>query len=154
MINYPATGSGLNEKVRSATLNACLGEDAQEILEGLAFENEGDREDADKIIAVLWKYCLGEVNETYERYNFFNRDQEQGEQVDHYIAALRSLSKIYNFEDLEDSLIRHRLVTCVTDTSTRKKLLTADKLTLIKEMYRPVPCDGNNRTTNAEHLRE
>ena len=51
-------------KIRAATLN----------VEGLAFEHEGDRVDADKMIAVLRKYCLGEANETYERSNFFTRD--------------------------------------------------------------------------------
>jgi hypothetical protein len=52
----------------------------------------------------------GKTNETYERYCFNKRDQEQGENIDTYVAALRTLVKTCNYGTLEDSLIRDRIV--------------------------------------------
>ncbi|KAI0221099.1 hypothetical protein LSAT2_027490 [Lamellibrachia satsuma] len=85
--------------------------------------------DADNIIEALDDYCLGETNETYERYVFFTRDQRLGEKFDSYVATLHNLAKTCNFKELEDGLIRDRIVLRVVSKATRKRLLAADKLT-------------------------
>ena len=121
-----------DEKIRAATLQACMGEDAQEIMDGLQFENETDRQDADKIIDVMKNYCLGETNETYERYIFFSRNQESEEKIDSYVAVLRNLVKTCSFQNLEEGLLRDRIVMGIRDNGTRKKLLTISKLELKK----------------------
>ncbi|KAI0228192.1 hypothetical protein LSAT2_021326, partial [Lamellibrachia satsuma] len=77
----------------------------------------------DKIIEALDDYCLGEANETYERYVFFTRDQQLGEKFDSYVATLHNLAKTCNFKELEDSLIRDRIVLGVVSKATRKRLL-------------------------------
>lgn len=119
-------------EVRAATLNACLGEDAQEVLDGLPFEEEAHRQDTDRILTAMQTYCLGETNETYERYIFFTRNQKQGEKIESYVATLRTLAKTCAFNDLEDSLIKDRIVTGISETATRKRLLTTDNLSLKK----------------------
>ena len=89
------TGSRIKDQepvVRASCLQAYLKEDVQEILEGLPFDQDEDRKKADKILEVLEKYCVGEVNETYERYAFFTRNQKSGERLDAYIGALRVLN--------------------------------------------------------------
>ena len=72
------------------------------------------------------------MNETYERYSFFTRSQKPGEIIDSYIGALRVLAKSCNFADLEDSLIRDRIVTGIKDDKTRRKLLCMQDHTLTK----------------------
>ena len=43
------------------------------------------------------KLCLGETNETYERFLFNSRQKNETESVDQYITALRTLAKTCNF---------------------------------------------------------
>jgi hypothetical protein len=91
------------------------------------FANEGEANDVDNVIAKFENFCIGE---TYERYCFNKRDQEQGENIDTYVAALRTLVKTCNYGTLEESLIRDRIVIGIRDNATRKKLLQDAKLTL------------------------
>ena len=67
---------------------------------------------------------------TYERYKFNTRVQESGESIDTYLSSLGTLAKMCNYEALEDSFIRDRVVIGIRDESTRKKLLQQSKLTL------------------------
>ncbi|CAH3149268.1 unnamed protein product [Porites lobata] len=96
----------------------------------MEFESEDQRKEPDVILEKMEKYCIGECNETYERYVFNRRDQESNESVDAYVTALRKLAKTCNYGTLADSLIRDRIVVGINDNSARKKLLQAGKLTL------------------------
>ena len=115
---------------RTATLLTCLGADALEIVDGLNFSNEEERSDIDVVLGKLEAFCVGETNEIYERYQFNKRDQESGESIDSYVAALRTLAKTCNYGSLLDSLIRDRVVVGIRDNGTRKRLLQESKLTL------------------------
>ena len=123
---------GLNKALRTATLLTCIGPDALDVFDGLDFENDGQKQDVDVVIAKFEKYCIGETNETYERYNFNKREQESNESVDAYLTVLRGLAKTCNFGNLQDNLIRDRIVMGVRDNSIRKKLLQESNLTLIR----------------------
>ena len=119
--------------LRVATLLSCIGSDVLDIFDGLSFDTEADRQDITKVLEKLEAYCIGETNETYERYVFNTRDQQQGESFDSYLSALRSLIKTCgNFGTLQDNLIRDRVVQGIRENSTRKKLLAESKLTLEK----------------------
>jgi hypothetical protein len=79
----------------------------------------------------LEKYCIGEVNEIYERYCFNKRDKLPAESVDSFVAELKTLAKTCNFCDcLRDSLIRDRIVLGIKNEQTTKKLLRIKDLTL------------------------
>ena len=52
------------------------------------------------------------------------------ESIDSYVACLRSLAKTCNYGELQDSLIRDRLVMGIRNNSVRKRLLQDSKLTL------------------------
>ena len=130
--NYEiATGLDKNQgKTRTATILTCIDADALEIFDGFVFANEGEANDVDNVIAKFENFCIGKTNETYERYCFNKRDQEQGENIDTYVAALRTLVKTCNYGTLEESLIRDRIVIGIRENATRKKLLQDAKLTL------------------------
>ena len=77
------------------------------------------------------EFCIGETNETYERFIFNRRGQEENESIDQYVTVLRKLAQTCNFCNcLHDSLIRDRLVLGIKDESIRKKLLQEKKLSL------------------------
>ena len=50
--------------------------DALDVIDAMAFDTEDQRKDPEIILAKMEKYCIGECNETYERYFFNRRDQE------------------------------------------------------------------------------
>ena len=105
-------------------------QDALDIYDGLAFDEEAHKKDIDIVLQKLEEFCVGNKNEIYERYLFNKRDQAVGESIDTYVASLRSLSKACNYGALADNLIRDRMVVGILDKGIRKKLLQESKLTL------------------------
>ena len=131
------TKSQLNLKTRKIQIGTrnggrprYIGSDALDVIDAMEFENDDQRKDPEVILEKMEKYCIGECNETYERYVFNRRDQETNESVDAYVTALRKLAKTCNYGALKDSLIRDRIVVGINDNSARKKLLQTSKLTL------------------------
>ena len=121
---------GRNKQQQAAMLLMCIGSDALDIIDAMEFENEVQRKDPEVILEKMKQYCIGESNETCERYVFNRRDQEPNESVDAYVTALRKLAKTCNYGSLTDSLIRDRMVVGINDNSAHKKLLQTSKLTL------------------------
>ena len=118
-------------EIRVATFLACIGSEAMNIYDGLDIA-EADAGKIDKIISAFDKHCIGETNETYERFAFNSRQQLESESVEKYVTELRKMSKTCNFENLEDGLLRDKLVTGLKCDVTRRKLLQENKLTLSK----------------------
>ena len=115
---------------RTATLFTCLGPDALEIVDGLNFDSDLQRTNPEIVIQKLETFCIGETNETYERYQFNKRDEELNESIDSYVAVLRNVVKTCNYGTLEENLIRDIIVMGIRENSTRKRLLQETKLTL------------------------
>ena len=95
---------------RMATLLTCIGSYALDVIDSMEFESEDQRKQPDVILEKMENYCIGECNETFERYVFNRRGQESNESVDAYVTALRKLAKTCNYGTLADSLIRDRIV--------------------------------------------
>ena len=95
-------------------------------------------EDSNKVDTVIVKfdeYFTGDVNETYERFKFNQRNQEAGENFDAYLTALRNMTDTCNFctcPTMKDSLIRDHIVLGIRKEDARKRLLQERKLDLKK----------------------
>ena len=131
-------------EIRTATFLTCIDAEALEMYDGLKFDNDADKTKLEIVLQKFETFCIGETNETYERYKFNKRDQEQSETIDTYVASIRTLSKTCNYGEIEESLIRDRIVIGIEDNTTRKKLLQDHKLTLKK--CRDI-CRANETTT-------
>ena len=108
-----------------------IGPAGLEIYNSFVFASEEQSNDLSTIIAAFQDYAIGEKNETYERYLFNKRRQEQGENFETFLASLRSLAKSCNFcQCMADSLLRDKIVLGINDSQTRKRLLQERKLTL------------------------
>lgn len=93
-----------------------IGEDAMEIFDGMDFTPETDRQILSKVIEKFEEFCIGETNETCERFIFNRRGQEENESIDQYVTVLRKLAQTRNFCNcLHDSFIRDRLVLGIRD---------------------------------------
>ena len=129
----------------SMLLNS-IGTDALKIYNGFVFEDEANRTVKD-IIEKFDAYIIGDLHETMERYNFNCREQEQKDNFDEYLTALRYLMKSCNFcKCLSETLLRDRIVMGIRSEETRKTLLNIRDLTLAK-------CIDICRTDEATDLR-
>ena len=134
-----------DEKKRAAVFLACIGSAAHAIFRTFKFETDGDRAKIEKIKEQFDKHWLGEVNVTYERYVFHQRIQQPGESVEDFVADLRKLAKSCAFEQLEDSLIRDRLVVGIRDDPTRRRLLQVKNLSLTDAINACKVTEATNR---------
>ena len=69
-----------------------IGQSALEIFNAFQYSEGEDPNNVETIISKFEEYFTGEINETYERFKFNQRNQEDGEAFDVYLTALRNLS--------------------------------------------------------------
>ena len=114
-----------------AMLRRCLGDAALKVVQTLTYDKDEDKDDVTTVMMKLEKFCLGEANETYERYSFNKRERKPDEDIDSFIVAIKELADRCSFcTCMKDSLIRDRIVMGVNDESITCKLLKIRDLTL------------------------
>ena len=112
-----------------------IGQGALEIFNAFQYTSSEDPDKVDTIITKFEEYFTGDVNETYERFKFNQRDHEVGESFDAYLIALRNMAETCNFctcPAMSDSLLRDRIVLGIKNDDARKRLLQERKLNLKK----------------------
>lgn len=115
-------------KKQRATFVYCLDDDALEAYNTFELEEDTTIED---ILKIFEKFIIGESNETYERYCFNKRNQEEGESFEMFYADLQRLIKSCNFcSNCQTSLLKDRIVLGIQDSSVQRELLKVRKLTL------------------------
>ena len=112
-------------RIQRAEFIHTLGPDTLYICNGLGLKSE---DTVDEITKRTDEYCIGEVHEVMEQFNFNNRDQRPGESVNDYIAALRTLAKTCNFSgnktnEVESTMIRNRIIQGIGNKTAQAKML-------------------------------
>ena len=116
-----------------ALLENCLGDDAVTLYEGFSFTTEDSERTTKEIIQAFDDFVKGDVSETFERYTFNNRKQEEGETFNDYYSRLRVLIKSCNYcATCQPSILRDRIVLGITCNETRQELLKIKDLNLEK----------------------
>ncbi|KAJ8033077.1 hypothetical protein HOLleu_23209 [Holothuria leucospilota] len=87
------------------------------------------------ILDAFDKHCDPEKNETIERYKVFTRNQEVNEPFDQYLTELKVLSMTCNFGQLQESLLRDRIICGIYHANLRERLLREPTLNLDKCIY-------------------
>ncbi|KAJ3649934.1 hypothetical protein Zmor_021650 [Zophobas morio] len=75
-------------------------------------------------------YFVGTTNIIYARAKFNRRNQKEGESAQEYITAIVALGKDCKYGQLEDELVRDRLVVGIRDQKLSESLQLTEKLTL------------------------
>ena len=138
--------SGLGKQGKEyqmAALRQCMGEEEERLYQSLVFTDTEDKNDVNTVVKKLKAIAVGTINETYERYKFNTRNQKEDEGIEAYYAELRILAKTCNFDSIENSLIRDRIVVGIKDNNVRKSLLERSDLTLEKTIE---ICKATERT--------
>lgn len=91
-----------------------------EIKEGMTLETPESSKVLNSVVQKLEEFCIGQTNETFERYVFDSRSQREGESIDQFVSSLRKVAKSCNFcLGLQDSLSRDRIVLCPKEPHLR-----------------------------------
>lgn len=113
------------EKEKCSAFLYVIGQDGRDIHNTFQFAED----EVDKIIPLIQKlddYCTPKQNTTMERYKFNKRAQGETESVDQYITELRLLTKNCRFGDLQEELIRDRII-CGINSERLYKSTTAQR---------------------------
>ncbi len=137
-----------SKEKRTAVLLTCIGNEAYDVFQTLVFADDAHRKDIDHVIRAFDDHWIGETNVTYERYLLNKRVQEPSESFDSFLSELRRLVKSCEYGELEDSILKDRIVIGITEDATRRKLLQLRRLDL--KMAIDV-CRANE--TASRHLR-
>uniref|UniRef100_A0A8C6LCJ1 ribonuclease H n=1 Tax=Nothobranchius furzeri TaxID=105023 RepID=A0A8C6LCJ1_NOTFU len=133
MLYLQAVGLDSKPDVRKiALLLTVAGPRAVEVFNTFVFEDEEDQHKFDVVLQRFDDHCSPKKNETFERYVFRARLQQQDESFDVFLTDLKLKARTCNFGILQDSLIRDQVVFGIHDTKVREKLLRETDLTLIK----------------------
>jgi hypothetical protein len=116
--------TGLNEKdatVQVATLRSLMGSECRKRLANLHL-TEDQAKDKKVVLESLAKEFTPKRNVLYDRYLFFKAEQLGNELIDDYISRLRHLIEPCRFGDLQDEMLRDRIVMGTSDKYTRARL--------------------------------
>ena len=89
-----------------------LGSQGREIYSTMTFEAPGHERNLKQVMDAFDRHCNPKKNETIERYKFFSRFQNSGESQEKFITDLATTC---NFGDLNDSLVRDRIICGIED---------------------------------------
>ena len=114
-----------------ALLLHTLEDEALKIYNGFSFANTESERTVNEILEKFDNFAVGEVNETYERFMYYKRDQKESESFESFFACVRILIKSCNFcENCINSILRDRIILGIRNPETQSELLKEPKLTL------------------------
>lgn len=123
---------GRAESTKIELFKYLIGQEGREVYKTLEIEGDAAARTIANVLDAFDKHYNPKKTETFERYKFFTRNHEEGENFDKYYSELRRLSDTCNFQSLRDSLIRDRIICGVRDAALRERLLREMDLTLEK----------------------
>ena len=108
--------------VQAATLKTLIGPDCKRILINLNLKDD-EIKDPTQILAALDGQFLKKTNVIFERYNFYQANQQQNENVEQFLDRIRHLAKTCGFKATEeDDMIRDRLILGSKDAQARARM--------------------------------
>jgi len=115
--------------IQVAMLENCLGIEALKKHESHSYETAVDTRTVAQILKRMEHICIGEINETFERFRFNSRMQRDGEDFDSFLSDLLAMIKTCNYCDTcQNSIVRDRIVLGIRDKDTQTELLKLRQL--------------------------
>lgn len=73
-----------------------------------------------------------EKNVIYDRFQFYRREQSEGESFDAFLRDIKMLVKPCEFNDQQDNMLRDKIVLGISNREVQERLLRTSNLTLAK----------------------
>jgi len=118
--------------VQKAIFLNTIGPEAFRIYKSLEVPEGQNAELLATVLKMFDTYAGQYTNVIYERYIFNTRAQKSDESLDAYIRSLKDLASTCEYGDVQNQLIRDRIVCGLKDNALRKRLLREKELTLAK----------------------
>ncbi|XP_075724095.1 uncharacterized protein LOC142766130 [Rhipicephalus microplus] len=122
-----STATQLNKQpkeVQAATHLVTIGEEARKVLASFKFEPGEDTTDVTLIIKKFEDFYQPAKNLTYHEFCFGSRDQKEDESFNDWLVELRTLAQHCDFGDLEERMLRSRIILGIRDKGLQKKLIS------------------------------
>lgn len=122
------------ERVKVATFKAALGTEARKIF-NLWPLTPAESDTVEACLTSLAKYMVPQKDVKLARYEFFQccqrpaTDECSAESVIHFINRARELVKDCNFGDLQDEMLRDKIITGILDMNLKKRFIEQQNLT-------------------------
>ena len=126
--------SGLGAKSQEQQVNTlfyCLGEESDDVLTSTDVTVD-ERKSYSEVFAKFDRFFTVHKNVIFERAVFNRRQQAEGETAEQYIAALYNLASNCNYGELQNELIRDRLIVGIRNSLLSEQLQMDAELTLEK----------------------
>ena len=104
-----------DEKVQCAILLQVIGEKALGIYNTFKFATGEDPNEISVLKKTFEDYVNLRTSTVFERYQFWEGKQQEGEAIDQFIAELKTRARSCKFGDHHNSMIRDRIVFGVRD---------------------------------------
>ena len=104
-----------------------LGKECVEVFSNFEWENEGDHEKTAAVEEKFKAYCAPLTSRHFNRHLSIDRKQQEGETVDEFCSALKTLAKNCDLGDKEESWVTSMLVLGLKDPSSKEKLMERDQ---------------------------
>ena len=127
-----ASGLAKDDEARQvSTLLYCLGEEAEDVLASTRITDD----EMKKYTSVLTKFdefFQVRKNVIFERAKFNRRNQRENESIEEYLTALYAFVKSCDYGDLQEQLLRDRIVVGIWDTTLSERMQMDADLSLEK----------------------
>lgn len=110
-------------EVQAATFLVTIGEEGRRIYRTFRFEDESDRNKLEVLITKFEQHCKPATNLTYHEFVFGSRDQTENEPFDDWLTELRILVQNCEFKEMEDRMLRSRIILGLRDKDLQKVLI-------------------------------
>ncbi|KAH7974664.1 hypothetical protein HPB49_017959 [Dermacentor silvarum] len=113
-----ATATGLTQQpkeVQAATFLMTIGEDARRKYHTFKFDSEDEEKDLKSLLTKFEAHYKPSENLTFNEFRFGSRDQQEGESFNDWLTELRILASRCEFGELEERLIRSRIILGIRD---------------------------------------
>ena len=120
-----------SEKEKCSIFLYTIGQTGRDVYNTMVLA-DGERDKIDILFSKFEAYCKPKQNVTIERYRFNTRVQAKHETIDQYLTELKLIAKNCSFGELENQLIRDRIVCGTKSEEVRQRLLRAEELSLDK----------------------
>ena len=87
----------LSVEPQKATIVTVIGLEALELYKSLPFQQTEDRTNLEKVLDLFECHFVGRQNVTFERFQFYSRQQCEGETFEEYVTALRQMARLCEF---------------------------------------------------------
>ena len=140
----------VEEDMQVAALLSLIGGKTYTLLRNLTSPQKPAEKTYADIVKTLKNHLSPVPLQIAERHRFHQRVQQEGENINNFVAALRKLTEHCDFQDLNNT-IRDQLVSGLKNQQIKRRLLSESKLTLPKAIEISLAMEA--ATKDAEELR-